>query len=62
MRDPCKKCIVKIMCSEECSERIKYYQYTEGMPHFYRIAGITLILSLVTISWGIIIWISKALT
>ena len=37
VRDPCKRCLVRMMCTEECPERAKFYLYTEGIPIYYRV-------------------------
>ena len=47
MKDPCKRCLVRTMCSEQCIERTLYYNHTEGMPNFYRVVVLSVIISIV---------------
>ena len=60
VRDPCKSCIVRTMCSKECLDRTRYYQYTEGMPYFYRIATFCILISIMAVCLSIFRWITDS--
>jgi len=49
MRDPCTRCLIRVMCSEECSDRTIYYKHTGGMQFLYRITAFSLIISLLAL-------------
>jgi len=44
LRNPCKKCIVKIMCTEECESYEDYKYYISYIIHPELIIGISLII------------------
>ena len=49
-RDPCKKCIVEVVCSQDCEDRLQHDDYEEMLIHwFFIILGFCL-LSI----WGLI--------
>ncbi len=56
MRDPCRRCIIKIMCSQECSENIKYTNYM-GPQVFYRLVIFSIIFSLAFLIFALVEWV-----
>ena len=57
--DPCKRCIVRACCSEECDQRVKYNRLYGGMPYFQRVCALSIILGVIALIWGIITLIFK---
>lgn len=45
--DPCKKCIVKACCTEECESSIEFRKTTGGEPFMMKAAAMVIILSLI---------------
>jgi hypothetical protein len=43
--DPCKKCIVKVCCTEECYSRKKYLKTTGGESFLMKFCSLMIILS-----------------
>lgn len=44
LRDPCRKCIVKVMCTKECESYEDYKYYTYYIIHPELIIGISVII------------------
>ena len=50
--DPCKRCVVRAMCSEACDQRNKYVDIFGTMPHFKRLNAYAIILGFTAIIWS----------
>jgi hypothetical protein len=46
-RDPCKRCLIRAICSDACYQKEKYDMLTEGMPILYRFCAIAVLCSIV---------------
>ena len=57
--DPCKRCIVRVMCSEVCDRRTKYIQIFGSQPGIQRLNAFAIILGLLATIWGAITLIFK---
>jgi sulfatase maturation enzyme AslB (radical SAM superfamily) len=51
--DPCRRCIVRPCCSEECDQRIKYYRLYDGAPSAQRFCALAIIFGTIALIWGI---------
>jgi hypothetical protein len=50
--DPCKKCIVRVSCSQECDSRKNFLMLTDGMPYLMKVCVVTILTSLIFIMYS----------
>jgi hypothetical protein len=51
--DPCRRCVVRACCSEQCDQRVKYNRLYGGTPYVQRFCALSIIIGTIVLMWGI---------
>jgi len=57
--DPCKRCVVRACCSEECGQRVSYNILYGPNPYTQKLCAVSVIFGMIAFIFGVVTFIFK---